>query len=324
MPPLSSSNVSRPPVLVLDIGGTKIAAAYVDGQAAIHRYRAVPTPAAQGGQAVLKAALAVVDELRREIDEAGLSAPEAVGIGSAGDIDPNTGGVVFATDSIPAWAGTPLRDRFESALSLPVAVDNDGNTMALGEARFGAGRGFRHVIGITVGTGIGGGLVLDGRVYHGALGVAGAIGHIVIQAADGPPCVCGGRGCLEMLASGPAIEAAYQRLAGNAGADRVPGGVRELLRLAESGDSAAWSAIAGGAAALGVGIASLLNLLNPECVVLAGGVAQIGDPYLERVRAAVHLHAKAPVRETPVLLSALGVQANLIGAAALAWDQFGL
>jgi glucokinase len=246
-----------------------------------------------------------------------MPAAQALGIGSAGDIDPNTGCVVFATDSIPAWAGTPLRTHFETALDLPVAVDNDGNAMALGEARFGAARGGRHVIGLTVGTGIGGGLILDGRVFHGRMGVAGAAGHIVIQAAHGLPCVCGGRGCLEMYASGPAIETAYQRLRGTS----VTGGVKALQRLAEAGDDAARLAIAGGASALGVGIASLLNLLNPDCVVIAGGVAQLGEPYLEQVRAAVHLHAKAPMRDTPILPSALGVQANLIGAAALAWDR---
>jgi glucokinase len=313
-------------VLVLDIGGTKIAGALVAPGGQIRLARAVPSGAQDGSEAVLGRAIALAQAIQKEALDAGWPAPRAAGVGSAGDIDPGTGRVRFATTAIPGWTGLPLRERIAAALSLPTFVDNDGNVMALGETLHGAGRGSRHVIGLTVGTGIGGGLILNGRIYHGADGIAGAVGHIIVECREPRPCACGGSGCLEAYASGPAIAGDFLRRLGadepaqlGLAPERL--GVRELAGLARQGHPAAQAAIRQGAAYLGAGIASLLNLLNPQVVVIGGGVAQIGESYLAEVRRAAQGRAKRSVAGAAILPAALGTDANLVGAAEFAWQS---
>jgi glucokinase len=320
----------RWPVVAIDIGGTKIAGGVVLPGGGVRLARQVPTEAWAGGESVLARAIALAQELRHAAlttPTAGLATqPAAVGIGAAGGVDPESGRIVFATSALPGWQGIALRDRMASALDLPTFADNDGNVMALGEAAHGAGRGYQHVVGLTVGTGVGGGIVLEGRVFHGAWGGAGRIGHLIV-AAEGPrPCYCGGQGCLEAYASAPAMLEDFLATVGHGQAGQELGpdiarmDVRELARLAAAGHEAAAAVIDRGARYLGAGIATLLNLLNPAVVVLGGGVVQIGDVYLDAVRQAAAAHALPTVRETPILPAQLGTAANLVGAAVLAWQ----
>lgn len=271
----------------------------------------------------MRRAIALAQELLRE---AGEPAPVAVGVGTAGQVVPGSGVMAFATAALPGWTGMPVRRRMEQATGLPSFVDNDANAMALGEAVFGAGRGCRYVVGLTVGTGVGGGIVVDGRVYHGVGGLANNIGHVIIDYRGRRQCPCGKYGCLEAYASAPCIVADFldgigrRRLRRELGVEPGAVGVKEIAGWAAGDQQEALAAIQRGASFLGVGIATLLNLLNPEVVVIGGGVAQAGEVYFSVVRRVVRERAMPTVAETPVLPAQLGPQANLVGAACLAWQ----
>lgn len=315
------------PALAIDIGGTKIAGGLVspDGQIALLRH--LPTEAQQGGEVLIRRVIALAETLRQAASTDGLE-PVAIGLGTAGFVHPHSGVVTFATAALPGWQGMPVRQRVEQALELPTFVDNDVHVMALGEAVFGAGRGYRHLIGLTVGTGVGGGVVIDGRLYHGAWGSAGAAGHLIIDYQGRRQCPCGRYGCLEAYAAAPVIIADFVRTVGKGYIRRrrelglEPGliGVKEIAALAQAGQPEALGAIRRGAEFLGVGIAAMINLLNPELVVIGGGVAQIGELYFDSIRQVVRERALPHVAETPILPALLGAQANLVGAAELAWQ----
>lgn len=314
------------PILAIDIGGTKIAAAVVAPDGQLSYLRHLPTEAQQGAEALIGRVIALIEELRQAAAEAGDPAPLAVGLGTAGFIHPQTGAVAFATAALPGWQGMPVRQRVAQAVGLPVFVDNDAHMMALGEAAFGAGRGYTHLIGLTVGTGIGGGVIIDGRIYYGAEGAAGAAGHIIVDYQRRRRCPCGNYGCLEAYAAAPSIVADFVRAVGKNFIRRELGlepenvGVKEIAALLQAGHPDAWYPIWRAAGFLGLGIATLLNLFNPELVVIGGGVAQIGERYLNEVRRVVYESALPNVAGTPILPAVLGPQANLVGAAELAWQ----
>lgn len=262
----------------LDIGGTKIAAALVDGHGAVRLRARTATPAG-GGAAVLAAAAGLLEGL-------GTAGVRAVGVGAPGVVDPETGRVVSATGVLPGWAGTPVREVLADRLGLPVAVVNDARAMANGEARAGAGNGYHRVLHVSVGTGVGGALTTGGRLEHGAHGTAGEIAHLLVPERGPVPCGCGRRDHLEAVVSGPAIEA--------------------------TGD--AWHA----GSVLGRALAGLLGVLDPDAVVLGGGVAQIGAPFIDAVTTAFQAEALPPLRATPIVPALLGTDAPLVGAALLA------
>ncbi|MFF0523596.1 ROK family protein [Actinomadura nitritigenes] len=264
----------------LDIGGTKIAAALVDRSGTVLRRGRVPTPAG-GGDAVLAAAAELLDGL-------GLAGSDVrgLGVGAPGVIDPDTGRVVSATDVLPGWAGTPVRETLTALTGLPVTVVNDVRAMAYGEARAGAGAGHHRVLHVSVGTGVGGALTTGGDLDHGAHGTAGELAHLLVPERGPVPCGCGRRDHLEAAASGPAIAA--------------------------TGDAPRAGAL------LGRALAGLLAVLDPDAVVIGGGVAQIGAPYLDAVAAAFRDEALPPLRATPIVPARLGTDAPLVGAALLA------
>jgi glucokinase len=311
--------MTRPPVLVIDIGGTKIAAGIAFSDGRIEHQQTRRTFGSAG-----KIILHQVIELARVVMAMSKTPPSAVGVSTGGDVDRNTGSVVYATTTIPDWQGIPLRAQLESALGLPVSVENDGNAMALGEALYGAGRGQRCVIGIVVGTGIGGGIVIDRKLYRGAQGFAGRLGHIIVDYSERQPCTCGATGCLEAYAASLALVADFRKQIGDTRIRELglaeSFGVKEIAELAEAGYAAAAEVIARGAFFLGIGIASLLNLLNPDIVIIGGGVAQIGTRYLEEVRRVAYARAQRSVKDTPIVPALLGTNANLIGAAEVAWQ----
>jgi glucokinase len=237
----------------------------------------------------------------------------AVGIGAAGFVDASRSTVMFSPHL--AWRDEPLRARVSSRLTIPVVVDNDANTTALGESRFGAGVGHRFVLCITLGTGIGGAIVIDGRVYRGANGMAGEFGHMQVV-PDGRPCECGGQGCWEQYCSGRAVARAATK-AGSALAGP------ELTAAAQAGDPVAVAAYAEVGRWLGVGVANVVAGLDPALVVVGGGVSAAGDLLLDPARTAMaESLVGAGHRVLPDLLGAeLGPLAGVVGVADLARPQ---
>lgn len=322
-------------IIGVDLGGTNIVvgAVSVDGSRQFGMH-SVPTRADLGSDAVVERIAQLVERVATETMSAtGASRSQilGVGIGSPGPLDRETG-VVILTPNL-GWTNFPLRDRISGAVQLPATLDNDANCATLGEWWLGAARGAQQVVGLTIGTGIGGGLILNGRLFHGVSDVAGEVGHTTID-ANGRRCGCGNYGCLEAYASGPAIaERAREALAGGepSAMPAVVGG--DLSRLtaaivydaAKQGDRLAQEVVRETARILGIGIANLLNIFNPEVVVLAGGVTQAGDQLFEPMRAEVRRRAFKPaVDACRIVPGALQGNAGVIGAAATFAQQQGL
>ncbi len=236
--------------------------------------------------------------------------------------------MVLLSHHVPGWERVPLCDRLEAELGAPAFMDNDGNAAALGEHRYGAGRGHGSLLYITVSTGVGGGWILNGQTWGGADGVAGEIGHMVVD-PQGPTCPCGKRGCVEVMASGLGIaQRAGEWLAARPGDGSVlrslaagsPAVDAELVaRAAALGDELAWQVLEVSARALGSGIGGAANLMNPELFVLGGGVTKAGDRWWQAVRQAARDTALPEIR-TEIEPAALGDDAPLWGAIALAQD----
>jgi glucokinase len=313
-------------VLAIDIGGTKIAAGLVTSDGAVHRQKTIQARASQGGEALMARVIDLaLDFIHSTPPETGL-APQAIGLGTGGQVILGEGAIAFATAVIPGWSGMPVRRRLEAATGLPVEVENDANAMVIGEAIFGAGRGHSLVVGITVGTGIGGGITIDQRIFHGAHGFSNNIGHMVIN-YRGKCCPCGQRGCLEAYASAPAMVSDFKhrvgrsRLLNEFGLNPSKFGVKEIAQLAQSGLPEAVAAIAQGAEFLGIGLASVLNVIDPDIVVVGGGAAQTGELYLSQVRSTAHQLALPTAASTPIVSAGLKVYANLVGAACIVWGK---
>lgn len=314
-------------VLGVDLGGTKLAfgALTVDGSREF-AFTAAPTLAVEGADAVVARIGAMANEvIDRTLAETGASRGDfvGVGIGAPGPLRRSDGIVVVAPNL--GWRDYPLRDRLAAVVRMPVTLDNDANCATLGEWWRGAARGARHVVGITIGTGIGGGLVIDGRLHHGASDVAGEIGHTTIE-TDGRRCKCGNYGCLEAYASGPAIvERAREALAsdGASALRQVNGGdlgaltAQHVYDAARAGDELARTVVRDAARYLGAGIANLLNLINPDVVVLAGGVTAAGEELLTPLRAEARRRAFRPAFDAArIVPGELGSRAGVVGAVA--------
>ena len=307
----------------LDLGGTKLIAVVVDRDLKVLGRKRRTTRAAEGAEAVYGR---IVETIRACLERAGLTDPGAVGVAVPGPLD-RENGIVLQTPNM-GMEGFPLARRLEADLGVPVILENDVNAGVYGEFVAGAARGLRHVIGIFVGTGIGGGLVLDGRLYQGATGNAGEIGHMILQ-PDGPLCGCGRLGCVEALASRTAMARDLAFLAGigraplvleRAGTDftAIRSGI--LGDLVDAGEQAAVEVVERAARRLGVAMANCVNLLSPEAVLLGGGVVKrLGRRFVDPAERSMREHAMAglvePVR---VLAAALGDDAGPVGAAALA------
>ncbi|GGK77682.1 ROK family protein [Ornithinimicrobium pekingense] len=311
------------PTLAVDIGGTKIAAGLVPGHGggtAVEHLTTVPTPAAEGGEAVVQAALGAA----RTVLDAAAEPPARVGISSAGTVEPGTGRVTHATNLILGWAGTPLGERFTEALGMPTAVLNDVHAHGLGEVLGGAATGTRSALVVAIGTGIGGCHVVDGAPVLGARGVAGHVGHVPVAEASGLRCSCGHDGHLEALASGTGVAAEMQRRTGR----RLSG--REVAALAGASADAvradavqrddpdapvAREVLALAGRATGRALGGLLNVLDPQVLVVGGGLSQAGGPWRQALLEGVREQAMDVVADVPVRFSDLGVQAALRGAA---------
>ncbi len=290
----------------VDIGGTKIAAGVVDTEGTIVRMEQCATPTAAE---IPDAVRLLVRGLTEGEDVAG------VGIGAAGFVGADRRTIIFAPNI--DWRDEPLAERVEDGLGVPVVVENDANAAAWGEFRFGAGRDVDDMLLITVGTGVGGGIVHDGRIYRGGHGIAAEVGHVRLV-PGGLPCGCGQRGCLEQYASGTAlVRRAREVMEPDDPTTPVSG--HEVTRRAAAGDPEALAVLADVGHDLGQGIATMAAVLDPQMVVIGGGVAEAGTDFVDPVRRALELHLTATGRRPgPVVRPALlGNDAGLVGAADL-------
>ncbi|MBN1262075.1 MAG: ROK family protein [Anaerolineae bacterium] len=307
--------------LAVDIGGTQIRVAHFTGFGEMQHRISVKTEAHLG----LSAVLARIESAIRTVWSKSGS-PAAMGVGVPGLIAYESGVVRFAVN-LPGWLNVPLRDHLTEIFRVPVFVANDAAAATLGEYRFGAGRGATHMVLLTVGTGIGGGIILDGQLVTGGQGMAGEVGHMSV-AREGPRCACGNVGCLEMAASGTAIAKAAQARLRAGGASLLAtrfAGVWERIAAADvsdaasSGDVLAREILADAGVALAIGIINLMVLLNPEIIVLGGSVMQAGDWLWEPLLATVADRAPLPYRAaTRIVRASLGDDAGLYGALSLA------
>jgi glucokinase len=303
----------------VDLGGTKMRVGVVDSERRVTYSSSAPSRGLS--QEVL------LDTLERELRKAIEARPgaAAAGLGIPCTIDRERGLAVIAVNL--ELAGVPIRDLMSDRLGIPVAVDNDANVALIAEHRFGAARQAQDAAMLTIGTGIGGGLIFDGRLYHGASGAAGELGHIVIE-ADGPPCQgnCPNRGCVEALASGTAIAREGQAAAarapdsalGRAAARGEAVDGRLVTDAALDGDETARGVIALTGRRIGVALSSLANALEPDVIVIGGGAIRAGELLVGPARTELASRALPPMNRTRVAAAELGPEAGMVGAATLA------
>lgn len=281
----------------------------------------VPTQAGEGASAVLER---IKESVYRVCGLAGLHPEETLGLGlgSPGPLDLEQGVVIFSPNL--GWKDVPIRKEMEQTFHLRVVMDNDARAAAWGEFLHGAGQGCRNMVYITLSTGIGGGLILDGRLYRGSHGNAGEVGHMTV-ASGGPLCGCGNRGCWEALASGTAIAKRAREgieaggtssLAMHPGLDSIS--AKEVARAAREGDALAAEVLEEAFCSAGLGVANLVNIFDPDRIILGGGLVNVGEPLLDSVRRGIKERVlPGPGRNTVVLPAALGDRAGVIGAASL-------
>lgn len=302
--------------LVADVGGTQLRAALFPID------QSTPSEVVRTStQGAKKSALDRLVELMASIwPPSGRVA--AIAVAAPGPTDPYEG-IVFEAPNIPGWKNLALKQHLEERFSVPAAVGNDANLAALGEWRFGAGRGHNNLIYITVSTGIGGGVISDGKLLLGTQGLAAEIGHITVM-PDGPMCGCGQRGHLEALASGPAIarwveeqlaQGARSSLAGQA---NLTG--RDISQAAQANDALAISALGRAGKFLGIALADFMHIFNPSAIIIGGGVSRSGDHFWKPMENALHAHviSEAYLKDFVLTKASLGDEVGLMGALALA------
>ena len=307
----------------VDIGGTKIDAVLADDCGNIIKRELKETRASEGPNAVIKR---IVDAVKAVSSGSKIA---AVGIGAAGIIDVETG-LITTSPNLPGWRNIKLKDILERELGIKTFVDNDATVAALAEHKFGIAAGCDHFICVTLGTGIGGGIVTNGQVYRGTSGAAGEIGHMTID-VNGPLCGCGNRGCWETLASGSALEREAKAKMAEGIQTTIPryakgsdGRVtaKGIFLAAQDGDELAKKLIEQLGFYVGVGLSNLINIFNPQLVVISGGVSRMGDMLLEPARKTVRERAfELSAKAVRVEVSSLGYDAGPLGAVALALSE---
>jgi len=314
----------------IDFGGTNLRAAIADTETGqIFHQRKCPTLATEGQEAVIQRIAQLIRELI-QISGEPAGAIKGIGIGVPGTPDIETGVIEFLPNLPGRWLNVPLQAIVQEQIQLPVAVINDVRALTLGEWKFGAGRGADTLACLAIGTGIGGGLVVNGQFHLGIGGTAGEFGHHVVE-VDGPPCGCGGRGCLELYASGPAIAAmgvkevmhGHSTRIGelvNHDLNRIDAGI--IVQAAREGDPIAMRILHRAGRYLGVAVGNILGVISPERVIFGGGVSVAGDlllgPIVQTVKERVHV---IPVEKVEFVMAQLGINGGLIGAALWAKEQ---
>ena len=299
----------------IDIGGTKIALGLVDENGIVVTRGEIPIEVQSGPASARDRILTI---LHKQVSETGASLT-GIGIACTGPVDPLTG-ELGDVNTLPGWEGWNPVLELADAFRVTAAMENDADGAALGEARWGRGRGKRSMVSITVGTGIGAGIILNGEVYRGANHSHPEIGHHIVE-PGGPLCTCGASGCWESLASGPALELWYAEQ--NPGEERRSG--KEICTLARANDAAAQRAVEHLAKYLGLGLSNVVSMLMPEVIALSGSVMQSADLLLDSIRASVRDNCRlVPAKDCEIAVSSLGANAGLIGAAQVWHSRFDL
>lgn len=308
--------------IAIDLGGTQLRAALFAQDKMLKR-AALPTDVSGGPTAIVNQMEVLVGQISEGIDK---NAIIGVGLSTAGPID-TVDGVVLGIPTLPGWESFPIRSELAKRFDLPASVENDAIASALGEWRHGAGRGFQNLVYLTISTGIGGGVVVDGRLLHGRKGMAAHLGHMQLV-QDGPECGCGAIGCFEALASGTALAKRAAKaiqenrspfLAGVA-RDGIIGAI-DVFNGARAGDEICQTLVEDEAKYLGQGITSLIHIFSPERVILGGGISQAFDLLEPGLNAVIQAQAMEPFKDVPVVRSILGDDSGLVGAATMVWDQ---
>ncbi len=299
------------PVLSLDIGGTKMAGGIVDASGQLLVKEQIPTTTDSGGLAIVNRAVSLLESILENTRD---SSPEVIGISTGGQVN-EVGEIVGGTGMLPGWVGMPLKETIADRFKLPTTVLNDGHAATLAESQFGAGRNQGSMLCIVIGTGLGGGLAIDGRIQRGAHGLAGSIGQIKVS-VDGRSLVP-----LEDLVSGPGLLTAYNN---RVTSHQAAGSGQEVAQRAKAGDELARKTIGEMGMWLGLGLSHALHVYDASCVVVGGSVAQIGDLLLDSARQALRAHGHSTVATTPIFPAELGPEAQLVGAAVYAWQYLGL
>ncbi len=307
----------------VDLGGTDIKIAVVDCQGSVLYSDCTPTEAHRGYGHTINNIIKGINSILQK-NNLDISQINGVGIGCPGQVDPENGLVKFLPN-IPGWINIELAEIIEKELELKAGIDNDVRCATLGEHRYGAGKGYNNIICITVGTGIGSGIIMNGRLVRGANSSAGEIGHMILKETGGNFCGCGGVGCFETLASGPSIvemaekyimggkSAKFRELAGEG-----PITPEIVARAAGFGDEVAKTIFKTAGYWIGIALTNVVNLLNPEVVIIGGGVAKCGDLLLDPVRKTVQEKAlKTATENLQILPAQLGNDAGVIGASLL-------
>ncbi|HEX4764944.1 MAG TPA: ROK family protein [Lichenihabitans sp.] len=309
--------------LAVDLGGTELRAAVVDDAGCIAAFASTETDSGGGPDAVIAQILTLTSRVQAE---AGGAAPVGMGVAAPGPLDP-AAGIAIAPPTLRGWQDVPLAALLGARLGLPVRIENDANAAAVGEWRFGAGRGTRSMVFVTVSTGIGGGVIADGRLLHGRRGLAAEIGHMTVALGSDRALFGGAAGTWEALASATALGREAERRARGPEGERLralaAGGTvtaRHAVAAAREGDELARALIDEEAHLIGVGIVNLLHLYAPERVIVGGGLGAALDLMQDGIEATIRARALAPHRDVPVVAAALGRQAGLVGAASLVLD----
>ncbi len=309
-------------VIGVDLGGTNVRTALLSFGGDILEKHREATCVSEGWKKVVQRMIQNIQRQQEIADQRGLSVA-AVGVGAPGIIQVDSG-VVVKSPNFPDWNNLPLKDELEKALRLPVTIENDANAAALGEQWRGAGSGIRSMILLTLGTGVGGGIILNNKIWHGADGMAGEVGHMTII-PDGRQCGCGNTGCLEMYASARGIVRSYRDADGSVG----KGGQTEITsedvyRAAREGNIRAANVMQEMGRMLGIGIANLINIFNPERIVIGGGVKDAWSLFIDTTRTEIRKRAfEVPAERTEIVPSKLGDDAGMVGAAAAALQKVG-
>lgn len=302
-------------VVAADVGGTNTRMAIVNEDGVILALLKKSTHCKEGKDGMIKFLISFANEMI-EKSRASRQKIRGIGVGFPGPLDAETG-IIFNPPNLMGWDNVPLKSMLEEEFNIPVSVENDANAAALGEWWMGAGAGTNSLVCITLGTGVGGGIILDGKLLHGASGMAGEVGHMTIV-KDGIMCTCGNRGCLEAYASARGIiERTHTALLkDNISNEHLPNSLEQICKMASDGNEIISNVIKEAGVILGIAIANLANLLNPEIVVLFGGVTNIGENLIKPVRKEVRKRAFKKATETlRIEVSKLPDKSGILGAA---------
>lgn len=306
----------------IDLGGTSVKYALIDNEGVFHFQGKLPSKADISAEAVIGQLVTACKETMASAQQLGVTI-EGIGIGTPGIVDETNRIVLGGAENIKGWENLNLADRIEAETHLPVQMGNDANLMGLGETMYGAGQGARNVVFLTVGTGIGGAVVIDGKLFNGFANRGTELGHVPLI-ANGEPCACGSIGCLEHYASTSALVRRFNKRAAEAGrsfsGEDINGEL--IVRLYKEGDKLATECLDEHCDFLGHGIAGFINIFSPQRIVIGGGLSEAGDFYIQKVSERAHRYVMADCAvNTRIMAASLGNKAGSIGAASLVFSS---